>query len=399
MMDLRSIVPDRVSTSAKLFLSGMILNGIGNGVFNVILQLYLMSFGFDSAAIGSIIMMSAIPATLFTIPAGILADRYGKRKIILFGFSIALLAVILILTARSIEGFRLAFLLLGVNNATGVVWTPLYSSFFSRENIDRAFGLLGFISIISLSVGSLMGLVPPMLVANYGFSRQSAYWTTLVVAVGFFLPTMPLLIMSLRGTVRPDRRGSFKFDLKPKGVVTKFCFISLVRNIGFGVFFSLFPFYTNRKFGVESDALGTLYFASNFVQAGANIIAARIAKKLGTIRTITATIGLSIPFWLTLPLAPSFTWLSIIYIMRVGIGNISTPLNDSLYMKLLYDEEKATANSITSTAAQGSNIVAPWLGGQLMEQVSLDFPAYLGAGLFVLLAVSYYSLPRDSDDR
>jgi predicted MFS family arabinose efflux permease len=68
-------------------------------------------------------------------------------------------------------------------------------------------------------------------------------------------------------------------------------------------------------------------------------------------------------------------------------------------LKLLYDEEKATASSITSMASQGSNIVAPWLGGQLMEQVSLDFPVYLGAGLFAIYGASHYLLRRNEKEK
>jgi MFS family permease len=114
-----SNVPDKVSLPAKLFLTGMIFNGLGNGVFNVVLQLYLLSLGFTSEAIGSIIVMNAMGAALLTIPAGIFADRYGKKKIVLFGFSIWWLSAILVTIASSIEVFRLAFLLVGISNAIG----------------------------------------------------------------------------------------------------------------------------------------------------------------------------------------------------------------------------------------------------------------------------------------
>lgn len=68
-----------------------------------------------------------------------------------------------------------AFLLIGLSNATFVVLTPLYSSFFDKENMDKAFGLMGFLSIVTISIGSLMGFIPPMLAARHGFSLRSAY--------------------------------------------------------------------------------------------------------------------------------------------------------------------------------------------------------------------------------
>ena len=108
-----------------------------------------------------------------------------------------------------------------------------------------------------------------------------------------------------------------------------------------------------------------------------------------------ATLGLCVPFYLMIPLAPSFTWLSVAYILRLFSANISTPLADSLFMRLLCDEEKATANSIRMMTSHGGNVVAPVLGGRLMEEVSLNLPAYLGASLYVAYSLSYYLLLRD----
>ena len=398
-MSLKSILPDRISFHTKLILFGNILGGFGDGI-NVVFQLYLISIGFGSTEIGTLLMIKTIGTALLTIPAGILANRYGKRKIMLFCFSFHSLGIILgRLTAKSLGMFCLGELLVGLGDAVWVLTTPLYSSFFDNENMDRAFGLHSFLQIIAVSMGSLLGFIPPILVSSYGLSLQESYWTMLVLSSGCFLARIPFFITSTRGEIEPERQGGFKFNLRSKDVVAKFCFINSVGIIGNGVFFNFFSFYANRKFGVESDALGTLAFVSRFVQSGANIIAARISWKLGTLKTIAVTIGLSTPFYLMIPMAPNFTWLSVIYIIRLGMISLSSPLRSSLFMKLLYDEEKATASSITSMASQGSNIVAPWLGGQLMEQVSLDFPVYLGAGLFAIYAASHYLLRRNEKEK
>jgi MFS family permease len=372
---------------------------LANGIFNVVFQLYLVSLGFNSVAIGSIFMMNEIVRTLLTIPMGILADRYSRKKIALFGILPGSLFLIILISTKSLKVFRLAFLLLGLCNAAGVVWSPMFSSFFTREDMDRAFGLSGFLNIIGLSLGSLTGLVPPILVARYGFSLQSSYWTAMVLAAGFWAFSWTFSILSLRGVVEPKSQGGYKFNLKSKGVLARFCFLYLIGNLGGGVFFNLFPFYVNEKFGVESDGLGTLYFVSNFVQAGANIIAARISNKLGTLKTIVTTIGLCVPFYLMIPLVPSFTWLSVFYIIRLGIRSTANPLINSLFMKTLHEEEKSTANSILVTASSGIFTVTPWLGGQLMEQVSLDFPAYLGSGLYIIHSAAYYFLLRNVKEK
>ena len=397
-MDLRSYVPDRISAQAKVFLSASILNGLGNGMVNVVFQLYLATMGFESKALGMMTMMNALGTAIVTIPAGVLADRYGKKRIMIVGFVLTISAISLVLTARTGEMFMAAFFLIGLSNATFVVITPLYSSFFEDSDMDRAFGIYGFLNIVSMSLGSLIGHLPPIMVNSYGFSFQSSYWT--VIALGALLITLqtPLYLLSLRGVDGPSGNGGFKITLKSKGVVAKFFIIYFISVLGTSTFFSLFPFYVNKKFGVKSDALGTLFFLSNFVSAGANAVSPRLSKRLGTLRSIVLTIALATPFYFLIPLSTSFTMVSAAYILRLGFRYVADPLATSLYMRLISKDEKSTANSMRMMAQQVGNIVAPPLGGQLME-TNLDLPAYVGASCYVVLALSFYILLRGEEEK
>ena len=56
-------------------------------------------------------------------------------------------------------------------------------------------------------------------------------------------------------------------------------------------------------------------------------------------------------------------------------------------MRKLVDEEKSTANGVRTISAQGRKVVGPWMGGQLMERISLGFPALLGGGIYAVTAV------------
>jgi MFS family permease len=394
-LDLRSIIPDNVSTPAKLFLLAAVLNGIGNGVFNVVGQLYFTSLGFTSSALSSIFMMNAIGAAILTIPMGILADRYGKRKILVVGTLSTVIAVSALLAAKSVLLFMVGFLMFGVTNAACVILSPLYTSFFEKEDLERAFGLYGSLNIVTMSLGSLLGFVPPFLVENYGIGLTESYWIFTAVGCAFFLGQFPIYLSTVRGLAEPPKREGFKFTLTSRALVLKFSAITLLSVISVGVFFSLFPFYVNKKFGIQSDALGGLYFLSNFVAAGAQAISPRISKKLGTLKTMALSIGLATPFYLLIPLAPSFAAISALYVFRIGFRTLAEPLFGSMFMKNLGDEEKSTANSIRMMSMQGGNIIGPWIGGQLMERASMNLPAYLGGGLYAVLAVMTVLLLRD----
>jgi MFS family permease len=377
-LNLKPIIPEMISTPAKLFLFGGILNGIGNGIFNVVIQFYFTSIGYSSSVIGSIFIMNAISAAVLTLPMGILADRYGKRKMILLGTFTTFISIILMMTSRSIEMYMVSFLGIGVTNVAAVVFSPLYSSFFDNGDLDRAFGLWGCLNIVTMSIGSLLGFIPPFLVQNFGYSTQASYWTFMAVGSFFFLSQYFFYLMSTRGMTKPVNDKGFKLTLTSKDLIMKFSLITLISSASFGIFLGLFPYYVNKKFSIQSDALGTIFFVSNFVSARAQAMAPRVSKKLGAVKTMALSIGLATPFYLMMPFMSTFTFLSVLYIVRLGFAALAQPLMSSTFMKHLRDEEKSTANSIRMMSMQGGNVIGPWLGGQLMERTSLDLPAWVG---------------------
>ena len=91
---MESVIPSELNTGARLFLTGAVVNGISNGVFNSVLQLYLISLGFTAGGMGKIFMFNPLTCAVLAIPCGILADRYGKNKMILLGLVAALAALV-----------------------------------------------------------------------------------------------------------------------------------------------------------------------------------------------------------------------------------------------------------------------------------------------------------------
>lgn len=396
MVDLRSYVPETIPRSAKFFILASAINGVANGIFNVIIQLYYVTVGFDSSTLGDLFMMNPLGAAIFTIPAGILADRYGKRKVMMVGWAFSLTAFSIVITSYDPVLLRIAFFLFGLNNATSVVMSPIYSGFYENGELDRAFGLLGFVNIMMMSVGSLMGHIPPMLVSDYGLTKISAYWWVLLAGITLAIGTMPIWYLSIRGIPDPKAVDGFKIVLRSRSLVAKSTFFNFVSGVGTGVFFSLFPYFVNVKYGVESDALGNLFMAANFAIAGAQFVAPRISKRFGNLRTSSAAILLATPIYFMFPFAPDFRWISTLYFFRFGVGNVASPLMRAFFMGNLDEEEKSTASSITAMGAYAGGFLSPWLGGRLMK-VSLGLPIWVGACLYAVFAATYYPLMRSEE--
>jgi MFS family permease len=382
-----------VPRDAKLFLLSSSINGFTNGIFNVIIQLYYTSLGFEGSLLGDIFMMGPLGAAILTIPAGIVADRYGKSRIWLVGMCISFSAFLIVVTSQDYGMLRLAHIMFGISNATSVVFGPIYSGFFEKEDLDRAFGTLNFINITMMSAGNLMGHIPPILMNVYLMTKTSAYYWTLMVAVVLSIINSPLWYMAIRNVKDSTRVDGFKIVLKSKSLVAKSAALNLASTLGRGVFFSLFPYYIYTRFNVESDALGNLFMASNIVMAISQFIAPRISARYGNLRTSALAIILTMPFYAAIGFAPSFGWVTALYVLRFGVGSISSPLVGSFFMGRLKDEEKSTANSISNMGFQIGNFLSPWLGGRLMD-ASLNLPIWVGLTIYSFYAFGYFPLMR-----
>ncbi len=78
----------------------------------------------------------------------------------------------------------------------------------------------------------------------------------------------------------------------------------------------------------------------------------------------------------------------------MGTRFMSDPLLTGAFMRSISEDEQSTANSIRMISMNMGATISPWLGGTLMEKVSLDTPALLGAGLTFVLAALYPVLLR-----
>ena len=385
---IESVVPSRLNTGAKLFLTGAVINGVSNGILNSIMQLYLISLGFTAVDLGKLFMFNPLFCAILSIPCGIAADRYGKRKMLLLGLAACTLGSASYLIFNSFTWFAFAFAMFGISNAAATVMTPLYTSFYEKHDMEKAFGLYGLINISAMSLGSLVGYVPAYMISNLAFTESSSYRYVIIIALLLFIAQYLFYIASSRG-IEEKLRNGLHFKLDSWRPVIKFSALALFGNIAGGMLFALFPYYVHQKFGVASAGLGALFFISNLSMAVSKGVAASVAKKLGNMKSIVVGVALSSVFFFLMPLSPSFGLLSLLYVFRSGTRFMSDPILTSLFMKSVSEDELSTANSVRMISMNGGGIVSPWLGGMLMENVGLDSPAFIGAGLTVVLAGLY----------
>ena len=376
-----SIAPKGMPRGARLCLAGMSLMGIADGIFVVIFQFYLISLGFGSNEIGTIFMTRMVGVAILTLPMGVLSDRYGRARVLTGGLLFFIVGLAIIPFARTVEAFSLVLLLMGVAASAAVVLGPIYSSFFRGEEMDRAFGIQGFLNIIASSVGSLAGLIPPMLVSGWSVGTAESYRLVLYVATAFYLTSMPFFVLSATSAKEPARGSGPRLMIRSVGTVARFSVFSALNGLGYSVFFGLLSYYAYTRFAVDSAGVGVLLSATMLVNASAYLTAPRISGRVGTLRAISLSLGLCAPFYLLAAYAPSFATFSVVILAHIFLANICSPLSTSLYMKSLSDDEKGAATGASTVANMSFSALGTQLGG-IMMGTTLGAPIYVGAAVY-----------------
>lgn len=129
-------------------------------------------------------------------PSGLLADRFGRKSLIVISSVFSLLEIIIITFANNFWHFAIAVLLAGIGTAlsSGAYNALLYDSLASVNHVDKFEQTLGKINAIDFTAGIIAALSGGVLASRFGLSIT--YYISIIsyaitVVVAFFLREPP----------------------------------------------------------------------------------------------------------------------------------------------------------------------------------------------------------------
>jgi len=207
-----------------------------------------------------------------------------------------------------------------------------------------------------------------------------------------------LLLTSSFIEVRNERKGGSRFSLESRGIITKFMLVNIFIGFGAGLTIPLFPVYFWKKFGIDSGPMGTLQAVSNLVAAVAFLGAPRLASTIGRIRGIVLTTGISVPLLALIPLAPSFLVATPVFVARQAMINMNGPLIESLLMRLVHENERATASGISQLFWNLPNSFGQPVGGYMIDRIWIDAPPFSTAAFYGVYTAMFRLMFRSVED-
>ncbi len=345
--------------------------------------------------IGAGIPITVMGGTLvaLSIPFGIVADRYGRLKMLVLGNLCASLSLIGFALTNNFALTLLVAVLEGTGEAAfAVSVSALLAEKAGNEKRTVAFSLLAFVGWIAGAIGNFIISAVPALEA-FGLDFKQAHVVLYVIIALLSLSITPLIIKVKEGTTHPG----FKEIIPRKSarVLAEYSGYSLLIALGAGLFVPLMAYWFSAAYGV-SDVVSLPFLGVTYLlTAGVVFMSPRLAARLGLVKATVVTQASSTVFMVVIPMSPNFPIAATIYIVRVFLMNLSNPLTQSLIMGLVSPDERGMASGITASLWRLPNALSTSVGYSLIESGYLGEPFYIATVLYIAGIAMFWFLFKD----
>ncbi|MDJ0384833.1 MFS transporter [Streptomyces sp. G-G2] len=365
-------------------------------VINLVLPSLGEEFDLNRGQQGLVVSAFFLSYALCQIPGGILADRFGARRVTTW----ALLSWSLF---TALTGFAWSFALLllvrfAFGAAEGIFPPASMKLVVERTTPERRMSANGLIMSSNALAGVLTPLLAAPLIAAYGW--RSAFFSTAALGV-FVLVALRLWLPAPLPSTAPDapeerhRIG----DVLRKGVLWRFAGIMFGYNvIGWGLT-TWAPSYLSEERGLPLSSAGPLLAIPALGAAVAVVVGGRLSDRLdGHHRKVIvpgmAVAAIALPF---MAYSDSFVGFAVFGTLAIVAASLAYMPIFAVPMKGLPPAYVGVGSAVIIVGGQLAGMVTPPLMGVLADAFSFQVAfAFLVLGA-VIAAVLAVLTPQDVD--
>jgi len=369
-----------------------------------LLPLYLKEhLGASATLVGLVVATFAAVETLFKTTWGAIADRIGRRPVIIWGLVLSSTAPLLMTLLRSAWLFVPLRLIDGIGSAA--LWPAAAAIMADRTTgagRATAMGTLNMYFLSGLALGPSLGLFVSGFAGSY--------------APGFYLASALLLgaaILAARvfreGEHGPDSArhqnpgtwaGGFLRAIRQSPLLLSMLFVAFIQMFGVGLLAPILVIYAHEVVQLSDQLIGTLFLVIVLGVAVASVPGGRMADRIGRPRTVMwGMVMASAGMWL-LPLAGrgNLAILGVAALLLGGSYAISSPAWLALMSEAAPSGSTGMVMGASETAQGAGLVIGPLLGGILYDALGPQIPfvasaALLTAGAALAIAVLRRPVP------
>jgi len=353
------------------------------GLFIVLPVLSIYALDMEGATpflAGLVVGGYALTQAAFQVPFGLVSDKVGRKKTLLFGLIIFIIGSVIAAVSENIYMLLIGRFLQGAG-AIGSVVSAMVADLVREEQRAHAMAIMG--GTIALSFAAAM-IIAPVVGGHWGIDKL--FWLTAilsVLAIGILFTAVPQPPKIVHSYEEEESKMIEVFkDKSLTRMYITFLFHSSIMTMAFFIIPVVMTHgLTEGGFGWEKSELWKVYFPAMIFGFFAMAPAAIFGEKYGKGKQVFM-ISVSVIFlgFLAMGFA-SAAWVFVVGVVLFFIGfNMFEPLLQSFVAKFAKVHQKGAALGVANTFAYVGIFLGGLLAGWLMQH-------YDRATLAVVVAV------------
>lgn len=389
----------QTKTVFSLLLVYMFLAMLGAGLVIPILPQLLIEFGASGKAAGYLVSAFGLTQFLFSPIAGNIADRYGRKPMIIVGLLLFALSNLIGALASNFTIFLVARFIGGMGSAALVPSIMAYIvDITSDEKRTRAMSFLG----ASMSSGFIVGPGLGGLLAELG--TRAPFFTSALVGLVAAMSCLVILPESQKARVQIDatfKKENIFIQLVQSIKSPYFILLFMVFSLTFGLahFETAYPLVVTQKYGFTTRQISILFMICSLGGTVTQLLLTGwLTNRFGEKRIISSMLLLSASALVLLLLSANFFYVMVITMLYFSFNNILRPTINTLLSKEAGNEQGFVAGLNNAYMSLGQ-IFGPVLAGYLFD-VHINLPYLFGAlVLIVSSAIAMKRIAMKNEDR
>jgi MFS family permease len=382
---VKRLLPATAAPDAARLIGTRAARGFADGLASVLLASYLSRLGFTPVQIGAIATATLFGSAALLLAVGLLGHRFPRRTVLLASAVLmcatggafylasgfwALLVVAFVGTLNPSAGDVTLFLPTEQAVLAEAAAPADRTTLFAWYNLAGAFaGALG-----SLAAGLPDALAPA--------SAAQAEHAAFLVYAGLGAASA-LAYRKLSPRLEPPPAAPRAAPLqKSRRVVLQLAGLFSLDSFGGGfVVQSIVALWLFRRFALPVSTAGAIFFAVNLLSSFSQLASARIAARIGHVRTMVYTHLPSNVFLLLAGMMPTLPLATLFLLLRAVISQMDVPARQTYVMAMVPREERAAAASVTNVPRSLASAVGPLLAGVLLQNSLFGWPLIVGGAV------------------
>jgi MFS family permease len=389
---------------ARLLFLMRTLRMFGYGFLAVVLVLYLDALRLDALTIGIVLTLTLIGDTLISLWLTTNADRLGRRRVLVAGSLLMVVAGIVFASTDWVPLLILAATI-GVISPTGNEVGPFLAveqASLSQTVVDArrtaTFAWYNLVGYVATATGALAAGLLSQVLLDRGEPPVDAY-RAIVIGYAVIGIAMAVGFSRLGPTIEAPPQAAATDGIRrrlglgrSRGIVLRLSVLFSIDAFGGGFIpQSLMAFWFHIQFGVDPALLGLIFFAANLLAAVSSLSAARIAARFGLINTMVFTHLPSNILLILVPLMPTLPLAVGVLLLRFVLSQMDVPTRQSYVMAVVDPDERSAAAGVTGVARTTGAAISPSFSSVLMASAGLvALPFFLAGGFKILYDLLLY---------